>query len=165
MGKIKPTLPDVAESLESFRNRVLGICAIALDSYPDTMRDSGARPGSKIQKLAATNNTPIINTSNVGRVAREVMLYCTNPVKNSDKVYKITLVDSGTSVYNVIGSYGRRGGKLTDEIKASSVSLAAAQQAFNELMREKKTKKHYTENISGIYDPTEDTYYSQHGFI
>ena len=119
------------ESYEEFRERVLAICAREAPDEPEVIS---------------------------GNVEREIMLYNTDPAKNTDKVYKVAIIrtgsgrigDSGT-VYNVTGNYGRRGGKMTEEKKTDRpVALGTAISIYNDLVREKKQKKGYTENISGM---------------
>lgn len=110
------------ESYDEFRDRVLAICAREAPDEPAVVADN---------------------------VERELMLYNTNPAKNTDKVYKVSIIKAG-NLYHVTGNYGRRGGKMTEEKKTERpVGLGTAISIFNDLVYEKKHKKGYTENISG----------------
>jgi bifunctional non-homologous end joining protein LigD len=62
----------------------------------------------------------------------------------SDKVYNATLIDEGDDKYSVEVEWGRRGAKLSRGRKANKVALAAAEKAYDKLVRE-KTSKGYEE--------------------
>lgn len=62
----------------------------------------------------------------------------------SDKVYNASLIDDGDGKYSVEVEWGRRGAKLSRGRKANKVALAAAEKAYDKLVRE-KTSKGYEE--------------------
>jgi bifunctional non-homologous end joining protein LigD len=63
---------------------------------------------------------------------------------SSDKVYNAQILDEGEGKYSVEVEWGRRGAKLSRGRKANKVSLAAAEKAYDKLVRE-KTSKGYEE--------------------
>jgi bifunctional non-homologous end joining protein LigD len=70
---------------------------------------------------------------------------------SSDKVYNATLLDEGEGKYSVEVEWGRRGSKLSTGRKANKVSLAAAEKAYDKLVRE-KTSKGY-EQLTEVVQP------------
>jgi bifunctional non-homologous end joining protein LigD len=70
---------------------------------------------------------------------------------SSDKVYNATILDEGDGKYSVEVEWGRRGSKLSTGRKANKVSLAAAEKAYDKLVRE-KTSKGY-EELTEIVQP------------
>ncbi len=76
---------------------------------------------------------------------------------NSDKIYEIHLIESGTDAYVVNFKYGRRGAALKEGTKTVfPVTLSEAEKVFNALESEKR-KKGYTqqgENANFITDIT-----------
>ena len=63
---------------------------------------------------------------------------------SSDKVYNAKIIDEGGGKYSVEVEWGRRGAKLSTGRKANKVTLAAAEKAYDKLVRE-KTNKGYEE--------------------
>jgi bifunctional non-homologous end joining protein LigD len=70
---------------------------------------------------------------------------------SSDKVYNATIIDEGGDKYSVEVEWGRRGAKLNSGRKANKVSLAAAEKAYDKLVRE-KTSKGY-EELTEVVQP------------
>jgi bifunctional non-homologous end joining protein LigD len=70
---------------------------------------------------------------------------------SSDKVYNATLLDEGEGKYSVEVEWGRRGSKLSTGRKANKVSLAAAEKAYDKLVRD-KTSKGY-EQLTEVVQP------------
>lgn len=70
---------------------------------------------------------------------------------SSDKVYNATILDEGGGTYSVEVEWGRRGAKLSRGKKAVKVALAAAEKAYDKLVRE-KTSKGY-EELTEIVQP------------
>jgi bifunctional non-homologous end joining protein LigD len=70
---------------------------------------------------------------------------------SSDKVYNATILDEGGDKYSVEVEWGRRGSKLSRGRKANKVSLAAAEKAYDKLVRE-KTSKGY-EELTEVVQP------------
>jgi predicted DNA-binding WGR domain protein len=70
---------------------------------------------------------------------------------SSDKVYNATILDEGDGKYSVEVEWGRRGAKLSRGRKANKVSLAAAEKAYDKLVRE-KTSKGY-EELTEVVQP------------
>jgi bifunctional non-homologous end joining protein LigD len=70
---------------------------------------------------------------------------------SSDKVYNATIFDEGDGKYSVEVEWGRRGAKLNRGKKANKVALAAAEKAYDKLVRE-KTSKGY-EELTEVVQP------------
>lgn len=66
----------------------------------------------------------------------------------SDKVYNVDLIEVAVGAYDVVASWGKRGGTLTTAKKAESVPMRKARTVFDKLVDE-KTKKGYNVISSG----------------
>ncbi|MGC4035961.1 MAG: WGR domain-containing protein [Chitinophagaceae bacterium] len=85
------------------------------------------------------------------RLVRQVSLFFKEG--NSDKVYEIDLCDTGNGLYVVNFRYGRRGTVLKEGTKTeNAVSLQKAEDIFNSLEEEKRSKGYHTSDES--FTPT-----------
>lgn len=82
------------------------------------------------------------------KVKQSVSLYFREGT--SDKQYNVLLLETNGG-YLVHGQNGRRGGTMTLQVKTPvPVSLRVAEKIYEDLVREKKVKKGYTEGQSAV---------------
>lgn len=113
----------VKDPYDAFRDRILAV--VGLEAPP-----------TEEERMAAD---PVM--------VQSVMLYYTDPAANSDKVYKVWIVQISDVEYITMSAYGRRGAKLKEAQKYRG-SLASAKQEYKNLVNE-KTSKGYTESKDG----------------
>ena len=74
---------------------------------------------------------------------KEVTLY--NTEGNSDKVYTITILPAPKNEFTVVCHNGRRGGKMTEQVKTPiPVSLDAAVALYESILEKKLAKGYHT---------------------
>lgn len=120
---------------------------------PKDLRSSAAKildfDVFRLRMLQISNQEPPENDASI--ILRSVTLYYTQPVENSDKVYKLEIVKEpkfGDAFY-VDFWYGKRGKTLRNGRKTKvAVSYVESSRIFDAIVAEQKSQG-YTENISG----------------
>ena len=119
MATKKATTTD---AYDEFRHRVLLICGREADPPQAQQKDPN--------------------------VVKEVTLYLTDPVKNSDKVYYLAVVRDGEH-YNVKYAYGRRGAKMTEGFLMAYPNTQRRAESELLAQQRKKEAKGYVESKDG----------------
>jgi predicted DNA-binding WGR domain protein len=65
---------------------------------------------------------------------------------NSDKVYILEISESARDLYKVVGHYGRRGGKIKDDLKCTGLDYEDAKKVFDQVLKEKRKKGYQYQN-------------------
>lgn len=75
------------------------------------------------------------------RIVEAEYLHYSNPVRNSDKVFNIFLVEEGDGSYSCISEYGRRGSSLVRVVICSDKSRSGAERAFRKKLEAKRNHR------------------------
>ena len=65
---------------------------------------------------------------------------------SSDKVYNLEISESARDLWKVVGHYGRRGGKIKDDLKLTGADYVDAKRLFDQVLKEKRKKGYQYQN-------------------